>query len=410
MKRGAATSRRAGPQTVEQPRSARAGAAFLSLGFRPFFLFAALWAAASMALWILALRGRAVLPTAFDPVSWHAHEALFGYMGAVFAGFLLTAVPNWTGRPPLAGAALPGLLALWILGRLAVATAHYLPPWVVMAIDLSCLVALGGVLLREIVAAGNWRNLVVIALLVVFVAGNGLSHGEAAGGGRPASGYGLRIGLAAVIMMISVIGGRIVPAFTRNWLLERGADRMPAAFGQLDRLALVVSLPTLAAWVAVPGQPGTGYLLLAAGAVQLLRLSRWRWQDTGSEPLVWILHAGYAFVPAGMLAMGTAIVWPEGALTSVAAQHLWMAGAVGVMTFAVMTRATLGHTGQALVAGPGTTVLYSLLIASVSIRVLGDAFPQSALSLRTLSAVLWCGAFAGFVILYGPLLVRSNAR
>ena len=410
MKRSEATNH-AGSATAERRRPARFGAAFLSMGFRPFFLSAALWAALGMALWMLALNGRAVLPTALDPVSWHAHEALFGYLGAVFAGFLLTAVPNWTGRPPIAGVALLGLLGLWVLGRVAVAMSHHLPPWTVMILDLSFLVALGGMLLREIVAARNWRNLVVIALLGAFITGNGLFHGEAAAGGRAASGYGFRIGLATAIMMLSVIGGRIVPAFTRNWLRERGAtDRMPAAFGWLDRVALVLTLLMLAVWVAMPGRSGTGYLLLAAGAVQLLRLSRWRWQNTGAEPLVWILHVGYAFVPAGMLAIGAAIVWPGGALTSIAAQHLWMAGAVGVMTLAVMTRATLGHAGRALAAGTGTTVLYALVIASVPVRLLGGTFPESALSLWTLSAILWCAGFAGFVLLYGPLLVGSSRR
>lgn len=409
MKCSSATSR-SGSAPPGDRRSAWAAAAFLSLGFRPFFLFAALWAASSMALWMLALHGRTVLPTAFDPVSRHAHEALFGYLGAVFAGFLLTAVPNWTGRPPLAGTALSGLLALWVLGRVSVAVSSHLSPWAVMTIDLSFLVALGGMLLREIVAARNWRNLVVIVFLGAFVAGNGLYHGEAMGGGHAASGYGFRTGLAAAIMMILVIGGRIVPAFTRSWLRERGADhRMPATFGGLDRLALALSVLTLVVWVAMPHWSGTGYLLLASGAAQLLRLSRWRWQDTGAEPLVWVLHAGFVFVPAGMLAMGVAIVWP-GALTIAAAQHLWMAGAVGVMTLAVMTRATLGHSGRALAVGPGTTVLYVLVIASVPARLLSDAFPESALSVWTLSAALWCSGYAGFVLLYGPLLVRSTGR
>jgi len=412
MRRSSATSL-GGSTPPEGWRSGWAAAAFLSLGFRPFFLVASLWAASSMAIWLLVLRGWLSLPTAFDPVSWHAHEALFGYLGAVFAGFLLTAVPNWTGRPPLAGAALSGLLALWILGRVSVALSSHLSPhlskWAVMAIDLSFLVVLAGVVLREIVAAKNWRNLAVIALLGVFAVGNGLYHAEAAAGGRAASGYGFRIGLAAAVMMISLIGGRIVPAFTRSWLIAREADRMPAAFGRFDSFALALGGLALPVWVAMPHWPGTGYLLLASGAVQLLRLSRWRWRDTGAEPLVWVLHAGYFFVPAGMLAMGVAIGWP-GVLPSIAAQHLWMAGAVGVMTLAVMTRATLGHTGQTLTAGAGTTVLYVLVIASVPARLLSDAFPGYALPLRTLSALLWCGAFAGFALLYGPLLVRSRRR
>ena len=311
---------------AEHRISGRSGPAFLSLGFRPFFLSAALWAALSMALWILMLRGQPVLPTAFDPVSWHAHEALFGYLGRSVAGFTLTAVPGWTGRPPLAGWTLLGLFILWLLGRVAIAISDYLPPVPVAAIDL-CFSSSSGDLLREIVAAKNWRNLAVIALTGAFVAGNAQFHREAAWGVHAASGYGLRIGVAAAIMLISLIGGRIVPAFTRNWLLERGSDRLPAAFGRPDRLALVLSLLALVFWAAMPDESGTGIFLLAAGVTQLLRLSRWRAMSTGTEPLVWILHVGYAFVPIGMLAVGAAILWPD-ALTGAAAQHLWMAGAI----------------------------------------------------------------------------------
>lgn len=393
----------------EASRRALTAAAFLSHGFRPFFLAAGLWAALGMALWLATLRGWLVLPTAFEPISWHAHEALFGYLGAAVAGFLLTAVPNWTGRPPVAGRALLGLLALWVLGRVAVAVSSHLPPWAVMTIDLSCLFVLGAMLLREIVAVRNWRNLVVIALVGAFIAGNGLFHAEAAAGGRAASGLGFRVGLAAAIILISVIGGRIVPAFTRNWLHARGAGRLPAAHGWPDTLALVLGLVALVTWAAMPDDPVCGYLLLAAGFSHLLRLARWRGEDTGAEPLVWVLHVGYAFVPAGMLAMGAALVWP-GALTSSAAQHLWMAGAAGVMTLAVMTRATLGHSGRALTVGTGTAALYLLVIASVATRLLAGVFPGSASFLWTASAILWCAGFGGFVALYGPMLLLPRVR
>ena len=223
---------------------------FLSLGFRPFFLFAALWALLGMALWVPMLLGLISLPSAFDPVSWHAHEALFGYLGAVLAGFLLTAVPGWTDRRPLAGWPLLGLLALWALGRVAVATSEHLAPWTVAAIDVSFPVVLAGYALREIVIGRNWRNLVVIALIGVFVAGNALFHWEAADGIYAASGHGLRTGLAAAIVLISLIGGRIVPAFTRNWLAARGGEALPAGFGLLDKLSVALTLVALAVWVA----------------------------------------------------------------------------------------------------------------------------------------------------------------
>ncbi len=395
--------------TSAQQMPAWSGPAFLSFGFRPFFLSAAVWAALSMALWVSMMSGRLELPTAFDPVSWHAHEALFGYLGAVVAGFLLTAVPNWTGRPPVVGWPLFGLFSLWLLGRGAVAVSSYLPPLIVAAIDRSCLVVLGGVMLRQIIIGRNWRNLIVLAMLGVFVAGNALFHWEAAWNGHAALGYGLRTGLAAGIIMIAVNGGRIVPSFTRNWLVERGSDQLPAAFGRLDKLALVLSVLALPSWVVAPDWSVTGYVLLAAGLAQAMRLLLWRGVDTRTEPLVWILHVGYAFVPIGMVAVGTAVLWP-GALLNVAVQHIWMAGAIGVMTLAVMTRATLGHTGHALTAGIGTTGVYLLVIASIIVRLLGGVLPDWAWSLYTVSAILWCSAFAGFLVLYGSLLTRPPAE
>ena len=382
---------------------------FLSWGFRPFFLSAALWALLGMALWVPMLRGLFSLPSAFDPVSWHAHEALFGYLGAVLAGFLLTAVPNWTDRRPLAGWPLLGLLALWVLGRFAIAVSEYLAPWAVAAIDVSCLVVLGFYVLREIVIGRNWRNLVVIALIGVLVAGNALFHWEAAEGVYAASGYGLRTGLAAAVVMISLIGGRIVPAFTRNWLAARGSEALPAEFGRLDKLSLAFTLVALVVWVAFPEDLATGYLLLAAGVAQAGRLARWRGADTASEPLVWILHLGYAFVPLGMLAMGAIVLWPDW-LPPASAQHLWTAGAIGTMTLAVMTRATLGHTGRELTAGAGTAAVYLSVVASVLARLAGGAIPDWSMPLWTLSAVLWCCGYAGFVLLYGRLLIGPRAR
>ena len=387
-----------------------AASAFLSYGFRPFFLSAGLWASIGIGLWIAMLWGRLALPIAFDPVSWHAHEALFGYLGAVFAGFLLTAVPSWTGRSPLAGWPLLGLLALWLLGRFAVAASELMPALTVAVLDLSCLVALGVHVLREIVAGRNWRNLVVVAMIGVFVAGNALFHREAAEGAYAASGLGLRIGLAAAIMMISLIGGRIVPAFTRNWLAARGNEALPAQFGRLDKITLVLTPIALAAWVALPAARGTAWLLLASGVALAVRLSRWRGSATRGEPLLWILHVGYAFVPLGMFGVGGAILWPDVAPPASAAQHLWMAGAIGVMTLAVMTRATIGHSGRTLTAGAGTAAVYLLIIASVLARLLGGMLQEQAMALWTLSALLWCCGFAGFVLLYGRLLIGLGER
>lgn len=382
------------------------GPAILTYGFRPFFLGAALWAVLSMALWVPMLAGRVVLPTAFDPVSWHAHEFLFGYLGAVVAGFLLTAVPNWTGRLPIVGWPLGGLVALWIAGRVAVAVSQTLPPVAVAVADLSLPVVLAAVLAREIVAGRNWRNLIVLGMLAVFAGGNALFHLEAAQGAYPAQGYGLRLGLGAGIMMIAVIGGRVVPSFTRNWLVKRQSAQLPTPPMQgFDKAALVVLLAALVLWVIWPLHAATGAALLLAGALHLGRLVRWSGHRTAAEPLVAVLHAGYAFVPLGALAVSAEILMP-GSLGMAGAQHLWMAGAIGLMTLAVMTRATLGHTGQALSAGPGTVAIYAALVVAVLARLAAGFWPGIAGALHIGAGLAWIGAFGGFAVVYGGALLR----
>lgn len=284
--------------TAEQMR-AWTGPAILTFGFRPFFFGAAVWAVLAMALWVPMLSGHLIVPTAFDPVSWHAHEFLFGYLGAVVARFLLTAVPNWTGRLPIVGWRLGMLAGLWLVGRVAVAVSAGLPDVLVAVADLAFQVVFAALIAREIVAGKNWRNLIVLAMLGVFIIGNAIFHWEAA------QGYGLRLGLGAGIMMIAVIGGRVVPSFTRNWLVKRGSKALPVAPMQsFDKAALVVLALALVLWVALPLGALTGGVALAlAGVLHILRLARWAGHRTFAEPLVTVLHAGYAFVPLGALAL-----------------------------------------------------------------------------------------------------------
>ncbi len=386
------------------------GPAILSFGFRPFFLGAAVWAALAMALWVLALSGALDLPSRFDPASWHAHEFLFGYLAAVIAGFLLTAVPNWTGQLPIVGWPLGALVALWIVGRVVVTVSAGLPPLAVALADLAMPVALTAALTREIVAGKNWRNLIVLAMLAAFTLANAVFHWEAARGGYAAQGYGLRTGLGAAIMMIAVIGGRIVPSFTRNWLVRQAPGRLPVPPMQtFDKVALLALLAALAGWVAAPDAQVTAALLLAAGALHLARLARWAGDRTLAEPLLWILHLGYGFLPLGALALGVGILAPE-VLGAASAQHLWMAGAAGMMTLAVMTRATLGHTGQELTAGRGTLALYLALLTAILARFAAGLWPDQASLLHLVSGLAWIGAFGGFASIYGPLILRPRVR
>lgn len=393
--------------TMERHRAWR-GPAVLSFGFRPFFLLGALWAALAMALWVPMLNGWLRLPTAFDPVSWHAHEFLFGYLGAIIAGFLLTAVPNWTGRLPVTGWPLAALAGLWIAGRLAVTFSQALPLLAVVFADLALVAALAVLLGREIVVGRNWRNLPVVALLVLFGCANAMFHLEAAAGAYGAQSHGLRLGLAAVLMMIAVIGGRIVPSFTRNWLAKQSAGRLPVPpMQRFDQLALGLLLATLLVWVIRPQAGFTGVALALTGIVHVARLARWAGDRTFAEPLVLVLHLGYGFVPLGALA-GAAEILGTGWVGTGSAQHLWMAGGIGLMTLAVMTRSTLGHTGGALTAGRGTVAIYGAVIVAALARIAAGAWPAAAAPLHSLSGASWICAFAGFAVLYGPLLLRPR--
>ncbi|HEU4617814.1 MAG TPA: NnrS family protein [Gammaproteobacteria bacterium] len=383
--------------------------AFLTLAFRPFFLLGALWAALSIVLWVGSFVSGKPLPSAFDPLSWHIHSMLFGFVLAAIAGFLLTAMPNWTGRRPVRGAPLAGLAALWLIGRAAAVTSGLMPLALAAGLDVAFPATLCVVAAREIVVSRNWRNAAIPVPVAALGAGDLLMYLERAGIGVPA-GLGWRLGLAAAIALISVVGGRIVPAFTRNWLAKRGRAPLPAAAGPVDRVALGVLHAGLVAWVAAPPKWPVGVLLLLAAALNLWRLARWCGLSTLREPLLFILHVGYAWVVVGTALLGASLVTI--AVPLPAGIHALTAGAIGTMVLAVMTRVSLGHTGRPLTADGFTTLIYALVILAGVVRIGAALSPGSYLQLVELSAALWAASFAGFVARYGPMLVapRADAR
>jgi uncharacterized protein involved in response to NO len=389
--------------TAEQIRTFR-GPALLSYGFRPFFLFGAIWAALAVAIWLPMLTGVLTLPTAFDALQWHAHELIYGYVPAIVAGFLLTAVPNWTGRLPVTGTPLLGLFALWVAGRLAVFASASLGLLAAAAIDAAFLVVLGAVVAREIVAGRNTRNLKVLGIVGVLLAGNVTFHTEALQG--LATGLGTRIGVSATLLLIILIGGRIIPSFTRNWLARQSPGPLPAPFGRLDLAAITVAGAALAAWIAAPGSQPTAGLALLAAILHCARLARWAGARTLGEPLVAILHVAYAFVPLGFALQALAIVRPD-AIAPSGAVHAWTTGAIGLMTLAVMTRASLGHTGQPLTATWPIQLIYIAAITAACARI-AAAFGLLRDPMLSVSATAWVLAFVGFAVYYGPLLLRSR--
>lgn len=384
------------------------GPAILSAGFRPFFLGASLWAAAAIPLWLALYAEGFDVPTLLPPLVWHVHEMVFGFAAATVAGFLLTAIPNWTGRMPLQGAKLGGLVGLWAIGRLAVLCSGVVGAPIAAIADLSFPVAFLLAVAREILAGRNWRNLPIVAALSLLLAGNLLVHLEALGIADTAE-LGDRVGLVTLFMLIALVGGRIIPSFTRNWLVKmRPAVAPPAPAGHFDLAVLVLTGLALASWAASPDAIATTWSAFIAGLAVAARLARWRGLYTMREPLLLILHVGYGWLALGLILLGASNLVPI--LAPTAALHALTVGAVGTMTLAVMTRATLGHSGRPLAAGPGTQAIYGLITAAAVLRVLAPLAGDRTVLALTLAGMAWSAAFGLFAILYGRALIRPRAQ
>ena len=382
------------------------GIALFSAGFRPFFLLACVWSAIAVPVWLCVYAGQIALPSALAPTLWHVHEMIFGFAFATIAGFLLTAIPNWTGRLPIKGAPLALLAALWLAGRVAVLVSGTTGPLAAAIVDLAFPAAFLAVIARELVAGRNWRNLPMLGALLLLMCGSALVHLQAIGLAATAP-LGNRLGIATVLMLIALVGGRIVPSFTRNWLAKaRPGGALPAQAGRLDMAALLVTLAGLGTWVAAPASAAAPWLELAAGFAVSVRLSRWCGLGTLREPLVFILHLGYGWLALGLLLLGFNGLHPV--LPATAALHALTAGAIGTMTLAVMTRATLGHSGRGLAAGPGTRAIYLLVTLAALLRLAAPLAGGHALTLTWIAGAAWSAAFGLFAVLYGGLLMRAR--
>jgi uncharacterized protein involved in response to NO len=381
------------------------GPALLSYGFRPFFFLGSLYAALSILLWLPMYAGELDAHSVFVPVDWHIHEMLFGYLPAIVTGFLLTAIPNWTGRLPVQGLLLLALVVLWLAGRAAVFFSADIGWQAAAVIDSAFLLTVAAAAAREIVAGRNWRNLKVLLPLAVLAGANGAFHIEAHLQGT--SDICRRLGMAAAIMLISLIGGRIIPSFTRNWLVRENPGRLPAPFDRFDVASIAISAVALGAWSFAPNNRVSGMVMAVAAICQAWRLSRWAGERTLRDPLVLILHLGYAFVPIGLALVSASILFPD-AVPAAAGLHALGTGAVGAMTLAVMTRATLGHTGRALKAGRGASFIFVAILLAGSLRILAALVPFGLLI--DIAGAAWVAAFAGFILVYGNALMTPKAR
>ena len=382
---------------------ATSGLPLLSYGFRPFFLVATIFAALAMTLWIAALTTGLEIGGSYGALNWHAHEMLFGYTSAALAGFMLTAIPNWTGRLPVSGMPLVALVALWVMGRLAMALPDVAGLPASMAIDAAFLPALALVAGREIVVGKNWKNLKILAALIALSTANVVFHVGALVLGDIA--LATRLTVSIYVMLVALMGGRIIPSFTRNWLVKAGSTKLPAPFDRVDKISLALLALALVSWIAWPDRWPTAIASALAAVAQAYRLSRWQGWRTVDEPILLILHLAYAFISIGLAGVGAAAM---GWLTAPSALHLLTVGVIGNMTFAVMSRASLAHTGRVVSASAVTSVAYLGLLISAVVRPFAEIIPDAYHLLLSISGGCWIGAFGLFALEYGPMLCAGK--
>ena len=384
-------------QIKNPPRPGHLRFALWDLGFRPFYLLASSFAALSILVWGLQFSG--LLPYAYlQGPMWHAHEMLFGFTLAVLTGFLLTAGQNWSGQPTPKGGYLMALAALWVAGRVLV-----LSPWgwlaavVNAAFPLAAAVALGVPLYR----ARNKRNYFFVALLVLLALAQLVVHLNALGALRVPGWAGIALGLDVMLFVLCVMGGRVIPMFTNNGIPGAKAVRDPrvekVALGLVLALIVADALHVSGLWFAL-----LALLTMLAHGTRL-----WLWQPwkTGHTPLVWVLHAAYAWIPLHLAFRALAAL---GWVSPSVATHALTAGAIGGMVIGMMTRTALGHTGRKLLAGRAEVSCYALVAAAALVRVFVPLLaPSLIIQAVVLSAMLWSAGFAVYTWRYWPILSRD---
>jgi len=393
------TSGRAAGMTGDGRSAPQPRWGLFNLGFRPFYLLAALLAAASLPLWVAQYFG-AVGPTgAVSGMAWHAHEMVFGFAIAVIAGFLFTAVRNWTGLPTPSGLPLAALAGAWLAGRILLLTG---PGPLAVAVDLAFLPLVAAALWKPLHASRN-RNRFFVLILLGLAALNAAFHAAQVGWIAVGPTQIVDAALAGVVMIVALMGGRVIPMFTANAVRTARVRRS----ARLDQAALATLALALAA--AVTGAPAVvaSPLCLAAAVLHAERLRRWDPLATRRTPILWILHVGYAWIPVGLLLLALALAGIVG--SKVLAFHALGIGAMGSMTIGMMTRTARGHTGRPLVASPAEVVTYVLVPLAALVRVAVPLVVPAATSHAVIAAAaLWSTAYAIYAVVYWPILSRPR--
>lgn len=394
-------------ERIEAARAAKkAGPVFLEYGFRPFFLGAGIQAVLAMAAWMgwLFLLDAGWVPdrlTIAAPVHiWHAHEMIFGYALAVVAGFFLTAVPNWTGKQPVRGPLLGVLFALWLAARLTSWFSAFLPPLAVALPELAFIAMLAALVGQALLSGWSKRNFLFLPVLAAMFAAALMYHL-----GLPYPAH--MLGIDTLLVLVTVIGGRVVPAFTTNALRRDGAEFLPRSAGKRDIAAIIAVLLLAISDMAAPGAFATGCIALVAGILVGIRMIGWRTSRVLNSPILWILHLGYGWLAFGLIFKGVALTMDVA--TEITAIHSLTVGAIGSMTLGVMTRAALGHTGRELRVSLGIAVAYLLVSLAAVIRIAGPVMPDGLQDEAMMaSGAVWILAFAIFAVTYWPILTRPR--
>jgi uncharacterized protein involved in response to NO len=377
------------------PRERLGGPAtpLLALGFRPFFLLAAAFAALAVPLWLAMLEGLVVPAGRLDPLAWHRHEMVFGYTLAVVAGFLLTAAQSWTARPMPSGGRLLALVLLWLGARAAMVAGT--PAWLAIALDVAFPLALAAALWPPLWATRQLRNLGFVPLLGGFALASLAGHLDG-----PIDAHRVAIGL--IVLLLVIMGGRVIPAFTRNALPAAGVRRLePAEWPSIASVAALVPLELVAApapWVAA--------VALTAAVLNAARMAPWGTLATLRHPILWVLHAGYGWIVVGLALEGLAAL---GRLAPSLATHALTIGALGSLTLGMMSRVALGHTARPLVPAPAIVLAYVLINLAALVRVVLPLASDDWYRAGVIAAgALWSLAFLLFLVVYAPILARPR--
>lgn len=390
------------PSTPETDgRTRRPRFAILALGFRPFFLLAGISAVALMVPWVLAYSGFGLPGNYYGPYEWHPHEMIFGYTMAVVAGFLLTAVRNWTGRATPAGWPLALLVLIWLAGRVVPFLAPWIPSWGIALVDCLFIPALAWAIGQPLLAAGQHRNLFVLAVLMVLLCANLLVHLAHAGVVRVSLGQANVLALETVVVLMVIMGGRVIPAFTSGVL---GGETRRLRWIEFTAVPLAVLLAGVDfLW---PGSMAGGIVAAVAAVVHFARLGLWYRPGVYRVPLLWVLHLGYGWIVFGFLLRSLAAL---DAVPPMLAWHAFATGGIGVLTLGMMARVSLGHTGRTLRVGRVMTTAFLLVNLAAFARVVVPMLFQEAPRIPVAgSGVLWAAGFLLFTVVYWPILTRPR--